>query len=118
ALRLPAKAGAQDRPRSRDAPRLCVPRLRSGWWMWENGRRASCRLQPVVGLHPALARTLRKVADAADVGLPLRHGDDAARIQQVEDVAGLDRLFVGGQRQVLAEQQLAHGLRVLELAQQ
>src|SRR5690606_19619735 len=59
---------------------------------------ASCR--PPVLLHPGAAGALRELADAADIGLALGDRDHAAGLQGVEDVARLDRLVVGGQRQL------------------
>ena len=67
---------------------------------------------------PSLGRTLRQVPHTADEALPLRRRDNAARVQQVEDVARLKRLLVCRQRQWLlqAEQPLADLLAVREPA--
>ena len=43
---------------------------------------------------PSLGRPLRKVTHAADEALSLSRRDHAARIQQVEDVACLQRLLI------------------------
>jgi len=51
------------------------------------------------GGEPGLAAGFRQLAHAQDVALPLRHADHAARVEQVEEVGGLDALIVGGQRQ-------------------
>src|SRR5688572_9811205 len=53
-------------------------------------------------LQPRGTARLGEVAHAQDVALALGHGDDAAGVQQVEDVARLDALVVGGQRQLVA----------------
>ena len=50
-----------------------------------------------VGLQERLAAGLGQIAHPQDVALPLGHRDDAARVEQVEHVAGLDRLVVGRQ---------------------
>src|SRR5690606_9240622 len=49
----------------------------------------------VVGLR----HRLRQPADAQDVALAFGDADRAARVEQVEAVAGLGDLVVGGQRQ-------------------
>ena len=46
----------------------------------------------------ALDGFLRKIADAADIGLALRDADYAPRLQAVEDVARLDCLLISGDR--------------------
>src|SRR3546814_10270936 len=71
-----------------------------------------------------LAAGLGQGAHAADVGLALGDRDDAARIEQVEDVARLHALVIGRQRHrpapVRAELQdrLALRLGVLEVPDQ
>src|SRR5215475_2085547 len=52
-------------------------------------RATPCRHQP------SSAAGLRQLAHAQNVALPLGDGDDAARIQKVEDMARLDALVVG-----------------------
>ena len=51
------------------------------------------------GPEPGRTAGLGQLAHAQNVALPLGDGDDAARVQQIEDVACLDALIVGGQRQ-------------------
>ena len=48
-------------------------------------------------LKPGAAAGLGQIAYAQDVGLPFRHGDDAARIEKIENVRRLDALVVGRQ---------------------
>src|ERR1051326_3683413 len=62
--------------------------------------------EPCPALKVALRHTAREVADAADVGGTFGHADGAARIEQVEAVAGLEQLLVGGQRELLLHQVL------------
>src|SRR5437764_704002 len=59
--------------------------------------------RPSVLFHPALAGAFGEVADAADIGLAFGDGDDAASLEGVEDVARLDRLVVGGEREAGGE---------------
>src|SRR5258708_39573913 len=54
-----------------------------------------CSATPTLSLQPGLAASFRELAHAQDVALPLGHRDDAARIEEVEDVARPDTL-VGG----------------------
>src|SRR3569832_674716 len=49
-------------------------------------------------MQPGLAAGLGELADAQDVALALSDGDDAAGVEQIEDVARLDALVVGRQR--------------------
>jgi len=51
----------------------------------------------VRGLHERLAARLGQIAHPQNIAVTLGHRDDAARIEKVEDVAGLDGLVVGGQ---------------------
>ena len=51
------------------------------------------------GAQPGLGAGLGQRAHAADVGGALGHADHAARVEQVEQVAGLQALVVGRQRQ-------------------
>src|SRR5690606_41148308 len=79
-------------------------------------------------LEEGLAAGLGEVAHAQDVALPLGDGDDAARVEQVEGVGGLDALIVGRQHHAVRlalrplrpgfEQGTALLLRVLEMAKQ
>ena len=58
-------------------------------------------VQPAAfGREECLAAGLGQRADAENVALALGDGDDAADVEQVEDVARLDRLVVGGKRQL------------------
>ena len=52
--------------------------------------------------QPGLAAALRQRAHPADIGGPLGDADDAARVEQVEQVARLDALVIGGQRAAAA----------------
>src|SRR5262245_23804230 len=54
------------------------------------------------GLQPGRAAGLGEVAHAQDVALALGHRDDAAGVEQVEDMARLDALVVGRERQLVA----------------
>src|SRR5690242_1514774 len=63
-------------------------------------------------LDPSTAGGLREVADAADVGLALGDADHAPRLQRVEDVARLDRLLIGWDRQFGFKAALALGGRL------
>src|ERR1043165_5843447 len=45
---------------------------------------------PPVLFHPGLAGAFRQVPDPADIGLALGDRDDSPRLEDVEDVAGLD----------------------------
>ncbi len=49
-------------------------------------------------MNPRLAAGFRKLAHAQDIALPLGDRDHAARIEQIEHMAGLDALVVGRQR--------------------
>ncbi len=64
------------------------------------------------------AAPAREVADAAHVAGALLHADHAAGLQQVEDVACLHRLFIGGDRYVIGERVLALGLGLVEQVEQ
>ena len=55
-----------------------------------------------LGLQPRRAAGFRQFAHAQDVALALGDRDHAARVEQVEDVAGLDALVVGRQRHQVA----------------
>ena len=70
--------------------------------------------------QPGLAAGPRQRPHPADVGGALGDADHAAGVQQVEQVARLQALVVGRQRQggVAREQRLALGLGVGELAEQ
>ncbi len=51
---------------------------------------------------PGFAAAVGQIAHAQDIGLALRHRYQAARVQQVEDMRGLDALVIGWQRQGVA----------------
>src|SRR5271167_1362897 len=68
--------------------------------------------------QPGFAASLGERAHAADIGGALGDRDHAARIEQIEQMARLDALVVGRQRQRSGEQKLALGLGVAEVAQQ
>ena len=68
--------------------------------------------------EPAFAAGFGKGAHAADIGLALGDRDHAARIEQIEAVAGLDALVIGRQGELGVEQRLALLLGILEMAQQ
>src|SRR5258706_9229139 len=55
-----------------------------------------------LGLQPSRAAGLGKIADAKDVALPFGDRNHSARIEQIEDVARLDALIVGGQHLEMA----------------
>jgi hypothetical protein len=48
------------------------------------------------GLQPRCATGFRQITHPEDVALPLGHGDNAARIQQIEHVRSFDALVVSG----------------------
>src|SRR6056297_1623836 len=60
----------------------------------------------------------RHVAHAQYEALPFGDRDRVARVQQVEDVRGLEHLLVGGQRQRARQQRGAAGLQLVELAKE
>src|SRR5579862_9208452 len=62
-----------------------------------------------------LAAGLRQGTDPADISLPLNHADHAACVQQVEQVARLDALLVGRQRQLAIQKRAAFALGILEV---
>src|SRR3546814_17546359 len=51
-----------------------------------------------LGRYPGLAAGLGEGTHAADVGLALGHRDDPARVEQVEGMARLHALVIGGPR--------------------
>src|SRR5262245_18239586 len=117
----PASACPSKRARSSRA-RVC---MREGISSENSSSRSSAIGAAALGLEPCRASRLGKVAYPQDVGLPLRHRDHAARVEQVEDVRGLDRLVVSGKRKQMTrafvafgEQRLALGLGVAEMPQQ
>ena len=59
-----------------------------------------------------------KIADLAHVAGAFLDADHAARLQQVEDVTGLDRLLIGGDRQFRGQAVPAFGHRFLEQVEQ
>ena len=70
------------------------------------------------GAQPGLGAGLGQGAHAADVGRALGDADHAARVQQVEQVAGLQALVVGRQRQPALQDRCAMLLGVGEVAEQ
>ena len=58
--------------------------------------------------QPGLGAATRQRTHPADIGRALGHADHAARVEQVEQVAGLDALVVGRQRQLCRCSRLAH----------
>src|SRR4051812_31110574 len=54
------------------------------------------------GLEPGGAAGLGKLAHTQDIALALGHRDDAAGVEQIEDVRGLDALIVGRQCHLVA----------------
>lgn len=84
---------------------------------------------PCPCLHKGIGTGLGQGAHASDIGLAFSDRDHAARVQQVEDVAGLDRLIIGGVRHDdalagfgivvrLVKDRLALGFGLFEMAQQ
>src|SRR6185369_13059509 len=73
-----------------------------------------------LALEPGFAAGFGERADAQNVRLPLGDADDTARIEQVEEMRGLDALIIGRQRQerVAAQERLAFGFGIGEVAQQ
>ncbi len=65
---------------------------------------------------PFLAAGFSKVPHAADIAGAFGDADDAAGIEQVEEVAGLDALVVGRQGEVAAQEGGAFGLGLGEVA--
>jgi hypothetical protein len=61
-------------------------------------------------LDPRLTGALGQIAHAAHIAGALLHGDHAARLQQVEEMRGLDRLIIGGQRNIGLDAALRLGL--------
>ena len=103
----PARASS-----SREQPRKIVarPRLHPRRDLLATAARAGSRrsrLPTPCAFHPRPAGALRQVADAADIGLPLGDRDHAARLQRVEDVAGLDRLLIGRRSAARAARQFS-----------
>ena len=85
------------------------------------------RAAPAAGFRaqPGLAAGLGEIAHAQDVALALGHRDHATRIEQVEDVAGLEALVIGGQHHLVmiapvarSEDGAAGFFRVAEMAKQ
>ena len=70
------------------------------------------------GGEPGFRARLGQRAHPADIGRALGHADHAARVQQVEQVAGLEALVVGRQRQLPFQDLLAVALGVGEVPEQ
>ena len=60
----------------------------------------------------------REIAHPANIGLAFGDRDHAARLEQVEDMTGLDRLVIGRQRQLGLDTGFAFGRRILEPLEQ
>src|SRR5262245_31964938 len=87
-------------------------------------------LPPSLGTEPSRAARFCQLAHTQDVALSLGDRDDAARVQQIEDVTCLDALIIGRQRQAVArvvgagrgptgrEQRLAFLFGIPEMLQQ
>src|SRR3546814_19097446 len=71
-----------------------------------------------LAVDPGLAATLCEVADAGHVIGAFLDADDAARLEEVEEVARLDRLVIGGERDVRRDGAPAFGLGRLEAREQ
>src|SRR4030095_10000008 len=115
----PAASSCSRNSRARSADALAC--MRAGISSERSSSRKSlmtASLRPSVFFHPGLARAFAEVADAADIGLTLGHRDDAAGVQQVEHVARLDRLLVGGDRQAGGEAILGFGGGLAEQVEQ
>src|SRR3990170_4175138 len=119
----PAPASACPRRRARSSrARVCI---RAGISSENNSSRSSAIGTARLGLEPRRAAGLGEVAHAQDIGLPLRHRDHAARIEQIENMRGLDRLVVGRQHHhmalavvALGEQRAAFGFGVAKMIEQ
>src|SRR5882762_7471565 len=129
----PAKprTASNSSPRSESAPTTSRSRsfaacvcMRAGISSEKSSRSRSgiCRLLwrvgPLSAGEPCFASGLRQNAHTSDIGGPFRHADDAARVEEIEDVACLQDLVIGRQRELLREQALALLLGVGEMAKQ
>src|SRR5436309_2560449 len=90
---------------------------------WRSGSAPSPQPSPrgerrILPGQPGLAARLGERADAADIGGALGHADDAARVEQVEEMARLQALIVSRQRQLALDQSGAFRLGVAEMRQQ
>src|SRR5204862_3885218 len=72
--------------------------------------------------RPRLAAAFGQIADALDVGLPLGHRNDPAGIEEVEGMARLEALVIGGKGEfvvlaclALGEQGFAFPFGILEV---
>src|SRR6185437_924879 len=68
--------------------------------------------------EPRLAAGFRQGADAADIGGALGDADDAAGVEEVEEMARLQALVVGRKRQALVDEGGAFRLGVAEMREQ
>ncbi len=66
--------------------------------------------------HPHCGALAGEVAHFFDVIGPRRVSDDAARIEQIEQVAGFDAMVIGGQDEVFVQQSKTFGLHIVEVA--
>src|SRR5680860_551940 len=103
--------------------RVCI---RAGISSENSSSRSSSMGAPArFGLEPRGAARFGEITNAQDISLALGHGDNAAGIEQIEDVRGLDRLIVGGQHHEMAlapisfgEQRFALGFGIAKILEQ
>src|SRR5690606_41330865 len=67
---------------------------------------------------PGFAAGFRQSAYSPDIGLALRYRNDAAGVQQIEKMAGLETAIVGRKRQTLFKKVSAFALGILEVAEE
>ena len=72
----------------------------------------------LAGCEPGFAAGFGEGSHASDIGGAFGHRNHAARIEQIEIVARLQALVIGGQREARREQAFAFLLRVGEMAEQ
>src|SRR5690242_1230224 len=99
------------------------------WGMLLHPAQAGARRHTLWALHPRFSAGFRDGPDAADVGLALRHADHTTGVEQIEGVARLDALLVGGQHvtpfgmaegaiHLRRQQLLRFGFSVLEMLEE
>src|SRR3546814_17651711 len=71
-----------------------------------------------LAVYPGLAATLCEVADAGHVVGAFLDADDAARLEQVEQLARFDRLVIGGERNLRCARALTFALGGLQPPEQ
>src|ERR1700678_3936252 len=97
--------------RAAAAPTPSTRTIRQSRRFWEYARiRADVRSR--FAGQPALAASFCQGPHAANVTGAFRHTDYAAGIEQIEQMAGLDTLVIGGQRQALCHQRSTFYLRI------